>query len=81
MKALTIRDLPAELARALEEEKRRRGVSLNRTVIDLLRAGLGTGGRRRNGLARLAGTWTAKEHAAFEKATAPFGQVDEELWR
>ena len=40
-------------AGALAEEKRRRGTSLNRTVIDLLRQSLGVPGTRRNGLARL----------------------------
>jgi len=32
MKHLTIRDVPQDLARALEKEKRRRGQSLNETV-------------------------------------------------
>jgi len=38
---LTVRNLPDELAAALEKEKRRRGTSLNQTVIDLLRQSLG----------------------------------------
>ena len=69
--------------RALEAEKRRRGTSLNRTVIDLLGQGLGVapGETRRNGLRLLSGTWTAKEQAEFEKAIAITEQVDEELWR
>jgi hypothetical protein len=80
---LTVRDLPPEVAEALEDEKRRRGTSLNRTVIDLLAQGLGvtSAGRRSNGLARLAGTWTAAELARFEEAVAPAEGIDEELWR
>ncbi|GMV04006.1 MAG: hypothetical protein AMXMBFR53_02870 [Gemmatimonadota bacterium] len=81
MKALTIRNLPADVARALEEEKRRRGTSLNQTVIELLSQGLGVGVRRSNGLADLAGTWTEEEFRAFEEAIGPFGEVDPELWR
>jgi plasmid stability protein len=38
---LTVRNLPDELAAALESEKRRRGTSLNQTVVDLLRQSLG----------------------------------------
>jgi len=83
VKHLTVRDIPVELGEALEKERRRRGVSLTRTVIDLLRQGVGLGpeGSRRNGLRDLAGTWTAEQHARFEAAIASVEQVDEELWR
>ena len=60
MKTMTLRNIPEELSRALEEEKRRRGQSLNQTAIDLMRQSLGLDGshRRSNGLAKLAGGWT-----------------------
>ena len=81
MKTLTIRNLPDEVAEALEKEKAQRGESLNQTVIDLLGQSLGVGGTRSNGLARLAGKWTEKDFRKFEKAVAPFEKVDPELWR
>ncbi len=81
MKALTIRNLPPALADALDREKRRRGKSLNQTVIDLLGQGLGAQGVRSNGLGRLAGGWSEDEFRDFERATAQFETVDEELWR
>ena len=81
MKALTIRNVPPALAEALEREKARRGASLNRTVIELLSQGLGVGVTRSNGLAALAGTWTEEDLREFEEAVAPFGRVDDELWR
>lgn len=81
IKALTIRNLPAPVAEALEREKRRRGRSLNQTVIDLLGQSLGIQERRSNGLRRLAGSWDEKELREFEQAVAPFEQIDEELWR
>jgi hypothetical protein len=81
MKALTIRNLPPSLAEALEREKRRRGQSLNQTVIDLLGQGLGTGGVRSNGLGRLAGGWSEEDFREFEQATAQFEAVDDELWK
>jgi plasmid stability protein len=81
IKALTIRNLPADLAKALDREKRRRGKSLNQTVIDLLGQGLGAQGVRSNGLGRFAGGWSEDEFRDFEQATAQFEAVDEELWR
>ena len=65
----------------MEREKRRRGKSLNQTVIDLLGQGLGAQGERSNGLGRLAGSWSEEEFDEFERAMAPFEGVDEELWR
>jgi plasmid stability protein len=81
IKALTIRNLPPRLAEALEREKRRKGKSLNQTVIDLLGQGLGAEGERSNGLGRLAGGWSEDEFREFERATAQFEEIDEELWR
>jgi plasmid stability protein len=78
---LTIRNVPDELAEALEREKGRRSGSLNQTVIELLSQGLGVAGPRSNGLARLAGTWTEEEYREFEKNVAPFEEIDPELWR
>ncbi len=79
---LTVRNVPDDLAHALQQEKRRRGASMNRTVIQLLRRALGLGPSRErdNGLGRLAGTWSREELEEFESATACFGQIDPELW-
>ena len=51
MKTLTVRNLPRQLAEALNRERRRSDRSLNQTVIDVLSRGLGIGdeGPRRNG--------------------------------
>ena len=52
-------------------------------MLELLRAALrlGTEGNAENGLLRFAGTWSARDLAAFEAATAVFEQIDEELWK
>lgn len=81
MKTLTVRNIPAEVAEALDREKRRRGSSLDRTVIDLLSQGLGVGAVRSNGLGRPGGNWSEEELEEFERAVSPFEQIDEELWR
>ena len=83
MKTMTIRNVPAELSAALEAEKRRRGLSLNRTVLSLMQEALGvpTGRRRSNGLRRLAGSWSEDDFRRFEQAVAPLSEVDEDLWK
>lgn len=83
MKTMTIRSVPAELAAALEDEKQRRGTSLNRTVLALMREALGLSqsGPRSNGLRELAGAWDEDEYQEFTSATRVFERVDEELWR
>lgn len=81
---LTVRRIPKALAAALARERKRRKASLNSTVIGLLSHALGveeTLGVRSNGLARLARTWTPRDVAVFDKATAATRQIDEDLWR
>ena len=55
MKTMTIRNVPEETAAALDAERRRRGVSLNRTVLALIQESLGLGGRPRSRPARACG--------------------------
>jgi plasmid stability protein len=78
---LTVRNVPDDVSAALEREKRRRGTSLNQTVIDLLRLGLGVEKSRSNGLARLAGTWSEAEHRRFLDDIRIFEKIDPEWWR
>lgn len=76
MKQITIRGVPDDLARALEQEKKRRGLSLNQTLLDLLRQSLRLGSPRYdNGLAEFAATWSKEELAQFEEATASISTV------
>jgi len=80
---LTVRNVTPDLSRALTAETHRRGTSLNRAVLDLLRRALGLepGKRYENGLAKLAGDWSPADLKRFERDTALFEQVDKELWR
>jgi hypothetical protein len=77
---LTVRNVPGRLAQALDAERRRRGVSLNQTVLDLLGRALSLGAET-NGLEALAGTWSRADLAAFERATEVTERLDEELWK
>lgn len=81
-KHLTIRHVSPRLARLLEAERRRTGASLNQTVLDLLHRALGvTEEPHDNGLGALAGTWTEEDLAEFDRATADFSRLDEDMWR
>ena len=83
MRHLTIRDIPEDLAEAIDNERRKRGKSLNQTVIQLIGQSLGvrSGSPRTNGLSKLAGTWTADEHREFETNIQSTEQIDPELRR
>ena len=72
MESLTIHNIPPEITQALRQESLRLHASLDDTVIELLRRALkiGSSEEKRNGLARLAGTWTAEEHDQLEAAIA-----------
>lgn len=59
------------------------GLSLNRTVLALLRTALGlpSAAMRSSGLGRLAGGWSEAEYKRFEQAVEPFGEIDPAMWR
>ena len=79
---MTIREVSEELAAALEAEKCRRRLSLDRTVLSLIEdaPGFSEGEARGNGVHRLAGTWSEDEFRRFEEAVAPLGEIDKDLW-
>jgi hypothetical protein len=83
VKTLTIRNVDRQLAGALARETKRRGTSLNQTVLDLLRRAVGVdpSGPRTNGLEKLAGTWSQQEFEEFDAHTEMFERIDPELWR
>ena len=83
MKAVTLRNVPPELADRLEEEAKAAGTSMNRTVIRLLERAMGLADRRRrhDDLDHLAGKWSAEEARTFERELARQRRVDPELWR
>ncbi len=84
MSTLTLRGCDEDLDRKLKEASRRRGVSVNRLILETLReAFLGCGKKsiRYDDLDALSGNWTAAEAARFEAATRHFEKIDPELWK
>ncbi len=89
MKQLTIRGMDPVLRAALEKEAGRRGLSLNRSVLLLLRRALGLVTDEEeerdtavfDDLDHLAGTWSEEQAEEFEAALLAQRTVDEDLWR
>lgn len=87
MKAITLRNLPADLIEAVRKEAERKRTSVNKAVISLLeRKAEGhkkkpAQTREYDDLDALAGSWTKKEAAEFDKALAAQRTVDPALWK
>ncbi len=86
MTNLSIRGLGAEALAELKARAAHEDASVNTLVVRLIEQGLGHQRakpllRRHDDLDALAGTWRKNEGAAFERATAPFSEVDRELWK
>ena len=84
---LTVQGLDAALEQRLHAEARRRGLSVNRTTLELLRQAVGLAPRTSHSVAgpfadldHLAGTWTPEEAGAFDRTLAGSRPVDRELW-
>ncbi|HJX72757.1 MAG TPA: hypothetical protein VJ307_01270 [Candidatus Deferrimicrobiaceae bacterium] len=83
---ITIRIADPEVEKALRRMAKESGKSLNKVVLELIRAGTGTGGGRKRSpkgasLAELAGGWTEDEAREFEEATKIFEEIDEAMWK
>ena len=85
---VTLRGVDAALREALAAEARRRDLSLNRTLLALLREAVGLDDRRGAGRRRkfgdldhLAGTWDAATAKCVLKESDKQRRIDAELWR
>jgi plasmid stability protein len=77
----TVRQVPAELDRALRRRARREGKSLNEVTVEALREAVGLAEVRvkRRSLADLVGTW--QEDPEFDAAVADQRRIDADLWK
>lgn len=79
---MTLRRIPDAIEKKLRARSRRSGSSMNSTAIALLAEALGvkeTEGKKRD-LSIFSGAWNEAEHREFERHTAPFEKIDEEVW-
>jgi hypothetical protein len=87
MKAITLRNLPPEIEKIVRKEADRQRTSINKAVISLL-VRKSEGHKKNRGrtkefddLDALAGSWTKKEAAEFDKALTAQRSIDHELWK
>jgi plasmid stability protein len=83
MKSLTIHNLDAELAQAIEELAQSTGLSQNKLIKKLLRQALRLDGpsEPKPDFSAYCGLWSDEEAQAFEEAIKPFEEIDENLWQ
>jgi hypothetical protein len=85
MKAITLRNIPVPVQKAIEHKARQKKVSVNRAVIELLEERIGvlekTNKTVHHDLDDLAGSWSKHEARAFERAIRIGRKIDKELWR
>lgn len=77
----TLRGVPPDVDRALRDQARREGRSLNDVAIEALRWGTGLNGAKRvhHDLDHLIGTWV--EDPEFDRAIEDQRSIDPELWQ
>jgi hypothetical protein len=86
MKPITLRNLPPEVAQAIQKRAKEKKTSSNKAVIGLLEESLGKRPGKKekvryHDLDHLIGTWTKKEAEEFEKLIAEQRAIDPELWK
>ena len=85
MNAITVRNLPPEVAKAVKEKARKEKLSLNKAVVRLLEEAMGAEKEKKkvvhHDLDRFFGTWTKQEADAFDEAMREHRQVDPEMWK
>jgi hypothetical protein len=85
MNAITVRNLPAALAKAVKEKARNEKLSLNKAIVKLLQEATGAAeGKKKvvhHDLDHLAGTWSEAEYQEFMAALREQRQSDCEMWK
>ncbi|BCR04850.1 hypothetical protein DESUT3_19190 [Desulfuromonas versatilis] len=85
MATMTLRGIDEKTAEALKQRAQQEGTSVNAVTLRLIRESLGLDKKKRvvtySDLGHLAGTWSKEDAAEFERNTAVFEKVDEELWK
>jgi|ERR687895_1204948 hypothetical protein len=79
MPNLLLRGLDAATLSRLRADARRRGISVNRLIVETLQRG-SAGKEAFDDLDALAGRWSKAEAETFAAAVAPFSEIDGSLW-
>ena len=86
MKTITLRNLPPDVARTVQQRAKQKKTSVNKAVIELLEESAGGKEKKKapiryQDLDHLVGTWTKEEADAFDKIVRSFRTIDPDLWK
>lgn len=85
MKSITIHSLEDPLNTLIREKARQQGLSLNKTIKQLLAEKLGLSEVEQtdsvNEFADLCGVWSKEEQTEFDKNSASCNRIDPEDWK
>jgi hypothetical protein len=83
MKAITVRNLPPSVAKAVKDKARKENLSLNKAIVKLLEEATGAEEAKvvHHDLDHLAGTWSEEEYQEFMAALRDQRQIDPEMWK
>jgi hypothetical protein len=76
---ISLRNLPPEVEKAIEETSEREGISLNRATIRLLEASLHKPAKNSD-FDEFFGVWSKEEADVFDEALSQMRQVDPADW-
>ena len=84
MKAITLRNIPAEIQKVIQKKAAQKSISVNKAVIELLQERVGILEDRKktihHDLDDLAGSWSSREAKAFQKTIELTRRIDPSLW-
>ncbi|MDD5673588.1 MAG: hypothetical protein PHC61_05470 [Chitinivibrionales bacterium] len=85
MTALTLRQIPTPVEKAIREKAAREHLSLNKAVVGMLEESVSgkqkATSRRYHDLDWLFGSWNKKQSEDFNKHLAVTRKIDSELWQ
>ena len=84
MKAITLRNIPPSVEKAIRAKARQKKISVNRAVIELLEERVGAAQRKRvlhHDLDRFVGSWSREKAKEFDDILQDMRQIDPEIWK
>lgn len=85
MKSITVHNMDDNLVQKISEKARQKGLSLNKTIKNLLQEALGLQPKKETDHTKdfqdLCGIWTDEDLEEFESSTADLDRIDPEDWK
>ena len=84
MKSITIHKLDEPLAKLIEQKAKKEGLSLNKTIKNILEEAFGIKYKKRNvknSFSKFSGKWSQDDLNEFIENTKEFEKIDKENWK